>query len=75
METEYAGTKISIQFSAGWVGYERGESTEQFLERADRTLYAEKRLSKKREKESGARRSIEPQQEEAHAVGSIRRER
>jgi len=51
METEYAGTKISICFSAGWVGYEKGETTEQFLERADRILYAEKRSGKAREKE------------------------
>lgn len=51
METEHAGTKISICFSAGWVGYEQGETTEQFLERADRVLYAEKRLGKKRDKE------------------------
>jgi diguanylate cyclase (GGDEF)-like protein len=51
METEYGGTKIPICFSAGWVGYEKGETTEQFLERADRTLYAEKRAGKKREKE------------------------
>jgi diguanylate cyclase (GGDEF)-like protein len=46
MVTEYNGQKIPIQFSAGWVGYEQGETTEQFLERADRTLYAEKRASK-----------------------------
>ena len=38
-------------FSAGWVGCEKGEITEQFLERADRTLYAEKRVGKTREKE------------------------
>jgi diguanylate cyclase (GGDEF)-like protein len=52
METEYAGAKIPICFSAGWVAYERGETTEQFLERADRTLYAQKRSAKAREKES-----------------------
>jgi diguanylate cyclase (GGDEF)-like protein len=52
METEYAGAKIPIRFSAGWVGYEKGESTEQFLERADRILYAEKRSGKTREKQS-----------------------
>jgi diguanylate cyclase (GGDEF)-like protein len=52
LETEYGGTKIPICFSAGWVGYEKGETTEQFLERADRILYAEKRLGKTREKES-----------------------
>jgi diguanylate cyclase (GGDEF)-like protein len=51
METEYGGAKIPICFSAGWVGYEKGETTEQFLERADRILYAEKRLAKAREKE------------------------
>jgi diguanylate cyclase (GGDEF)-like protein len=49
METEYAGAKIPICFSAGWVGYEKGETPEQFLERADRTLYAEKRSGKTRE--------------------------
>jgi diguanylate cyclase (GGDEF)-like protein len=48
MEAEYDGQKIPIFFSAGWVGYEKGESTEQFLERADRTLYAEKRAGKAR---------------------------
>jgi len=51
MDTDFHGTKIPICFSAGWVGYEKGETTEQFLERADRTLYAEKRLAKSREKE------------------------
>ena len=52
METEYGGTKIPICFSAGWVGYEKGETTEQFLERADRTLYAAKRSGKAREKDA-----------------------
>jgi diguanylate cyclase (GGDEF)-like protein len=51
METEYGGAKIPICFSAGWVGYENGEATEQFLERADRILYAEKRSGKTRDKE------------------------
>jgi hypothetical protein len=54
METEYAGTKIPIRFSAGWVGYDQRETTEQFLERADRILYAQKRSSKTREKEYSA---------------------
>jgi PleD family two-component response regulator len=35
-----------VGFAAGWVGYEPGESPEQFLERADRLLYANKRASK-----------------------------
>ena len=56
MDTEYAGVKIPICFSAGWVGYEKGETTEQFLERADRTLYAEKRAGRIREKEPAAAR-------------------
>ena len=51
METDYNGQKIPILFSAGWVGYEQGETTEQFLERADRTLYAEKRAGKIRDRE------------------------
>jgi diguanylate cyclase (GGDEF)-like protein len=48
MEVEYAGQTIPVSFSSGWVGYERGESTAQFLERADRTLYADKRAGKPR---------------------------
>jgi diguanylate cyclase (GGDEF)-like protein len=43
MEVDYAGQKIPVRFSAGWVGYETGETPEQFLDRADRVLYAEKR--------------------------------
>ena len=50
MEAEFGGAKIPICFSAGWVGYEKGETTEQFLSRADSTLYAEKRSGKAREK-------------------------
>jgi diguanylate cyclase (GGDEF)-like protein len=46
--------KITIRFSAGWVGYEQGETTEQFLARADRTLYAEKRARKLRAQELSA---------------------
>jgi diguanylate cyclase (GGDEF)-like protein len=46
MDLDCGGTTISIYFSAGWVGYQQGETTEQFLERADRTLYAEKRNGK-----------------------------
>jgi diguanylate cyclase (GGDEF)-like protein len=51
MEIESNGEKISICFSAGWVGYEKSETTEQFIERADRILYAEKRSGKKMEQE------------------------
>ncbi len=54
MEVDYNGQKIPICFSAGWVGYERGETTQEFLARADRTLYAEKRASKSRLQEPAA---------------------
>ena len=54
MEVEYDDHKIPICFSAGWVGYEHGETTEEFLARADRTLYAEKRAGKSRVKETTA---------------------
>jgi diguanylate cyclase (GGDEF)-like protein len=46
IEVNYAGNIIPVQYSAGWVGYESGESPEMFLERADRLLYANKRSSK-----------------------------
>ncbi|MBZ5698023.1 MAG: GGDEF domain-containing protein [Acidobacteriia bacterium] len=52
MEVDWAGQKVSVSFSAGWVGYERGETTEQFLERADRTLYADKHAGKAHAKDS-----------------------
>jgi diguanylate cyclase len=51
MAITYNNQKIPIGFSAGWVGYERGETTDQFLARADRTLYAEKRANKSRVQE------------------------
>jgi len=51
IEADCGGQKIPIRFSAGWVGYELGETTEQFLDRADCTLYAEKRARKARIKE------------------------
>ncbi len=54
MEAECGGARVPIHFSAGWVGYEKGETTQQFLDRADRLLYAEKRLGKAREKQPGA---------------------
>jgi diguanylate cyclase (GGDEF)-like protein len=47
-EVKFHGATIPVTFSVGWVSYKNGESTEQFLERADQTLYAEKRASKAR---------------------------
>lgn len=51
MELEWGSIKIPIRFSAGWVGFDKDETTENFLERADRILYAEKRSGKVVEKE------------------------
>ena len=48
MEVEYQGQRIPVHFSAGWVGYERGETPEQLLARADQALYADKRAHKAR---------------------------
>ncbi len=48
LEVEYHGQRIPVSCSAGWVGYQRGETPEQFLERADQTLYADKRARKAR---------------------------
>lgn len=44
----FNGRTIPVAFSAGTVGYEFGETPEQFLERADRLLYANKRAGKAR---------------------------
>jgi len=46
LEVDYHGKKIPVTFSAGWVGYEPGETSDKFLERADQTLYADKRARK-----------------------------
>lgn len=46
VRVRHEGVELSVDFSAGWVGYEAGESPEQFLERADRLLYANKRAAK-----------------------------
>lgn len=44
---EYAGEKISCQFSRGWTDYKNGESQQQLLKRADDALYENKRAGKK----------------------------
>jgi len=56
LEVDYRGQKIPVTFSAGWVGYERDETPEQFLERADQLLYADKRARKARAAEIPATR-------------------
>lgn len=46
IEVNHEGHVIPVQYAAGWVGYEPGESRETFWERADQLLYANKRTSK-----------------------------
>jgi diguanylate cyclase (GGDEF)-like protein len=46
IEVNYDGHIIPVKYSAGWVGYEHGETPANFLERADQLMYANKRSSK-----------------------------
>jgi diguanylate cyclase (GGDEF)-like protein len=46
LEVEYDGHKIPCRFSRGWTDYRPGETAEQFMKRADTTLYDNKRASK-----------------------------
>jgi diguanylate cyclase (GGDEF)-like protein len=48
LEVIFQDTRIPVEFSAGCVAYQRGETPSQFLERADQTLYADKRAGKVR---------------------------
>jgi diguanylate cyclase (GGDEF)-like protein len=48
LEIDFQGSCIPVEFSFGCVGYERTETPEQFLERVDQSLYADKRASKAR---------------------------
>ena len=48
LEVIFQDTRISVEFSAGCVAYQQGETPGQFLERADQTLYADKRAGKVR---------------------------
>jgi diguanylate cyclase (GGDEF)-like protein len=46
LEVNFQGTRVPVEFSAGCVSYEQGETRDAFLERADKTLYADKRAGK-----------------------------
>ena len=46
LDVHYQGTHIPVEFAAGLVGYARGDTPEQIMERADRALYADKRAAK-----------------------------
>lgn len=45
----YEGEQIPCRFSRGWVDYRPGETSQEFMKRADDALYANKRLSKSKE--------------------------
>ena len=42
----YGGHHVPCRFSRGWVDYQPGETSEEFMKRADDALYANKRLGK-----------------------------
>ncbi|MCI0722905.1 MAG: ATP-binding protein, partial [Acidobacteria bacterium] len=46
LEVEIGGQRLPVAFSAGWTGYEPGESLDSFLARADHALYENKRTGK-----------------------------
>jgi diguanylate cyclase (GGDEF)-like protein len=46
LEVEYDGARIPCRFSRGWTDYKPGETSEEFLKRADEALYANKRAGK-----------------------------
>lgn len=46
VEVEFREARIPVTYSAGWAGYQPGETAEEMLERADQALYANKRASK-----------------------------
>jgi diguanylate cyclase (GGDEF)-like protein len=56
LEVDFQGKIIAVEFAAGCVHYEQGDTAEGFLERADRLLYADKHLSKSR----AAHRALTP---------------
>lgn len=54
ISVEWQGVHIPVKFAAGWKAYEAGETPEQVLASADRSLYDSKRAAK----ESGKRRIV-----------------
>lgn len=42
-EVQWAGDKFAVSCAAGWAGYRNGESPSQLIERADKSLYENKR--------------------------------
>jgi diguanylate cyclase (GGDEF)-like protein len=46
LDVEYIGKKIECRFSRGWTDYKPGETSQEFMSRADIALYANKRAGK-----------------------------
>ena len=69
-EVEYAGKRFPVIFSAGWVGYQPGERADQFLERADQALYANKRTGKVEEQVAKAQADMR-QAQRLQTVGRL----
>ncbi len=49
IDVDFQGVRIPVEFSAGCVGYEEGDTVERLIERADQTLYVNKRAGRTRE--------------------------
>ena len=69
-EVEFAGKRFPVAFSAGWVGYQPGERADQFLERADKALYANKRTGKVEEQIAKAQADMQ-QAQKLQTVGRL----
>ncbi|MGH9573430.1 MAG: GGDEF domain-containing protein [Candidatus Acidiferrales bacterium] len=55
----YEGQHVPCRFSRGWVDYRPGETSEEFMKRADNALYANKRLGKAKEQRLRAEPAIQ----------------
>jgi hypothetical protein len=42
-EIDWGKEKLAVASAAGWAGYEKGETPADLIERAERSLYANKR--------------------------------
>jgi diguanylate cyclase (GGDEF)-like protein len=62
LHLDYGGEKIEITFAAGWAEYQSGESSNDFLARADRALYADKHTRSAEQKVRAAEVEIEQRQ-------------
>jgi diguanylate cyclase len=47
LEFDFNGHKIHLHFSRGWTDYKSGETSQEFLQRADMALYENKRAGKR----------------------------